>query len=77
MITRDPNDGIRTGKYLKCDVDEVVWGNEKILRSQKPRLFQRSDIINNLYEKIYKVNKEEYLAHYFLFILVINMIYLS
>ncbi|MDF1867761.1 MAG: N-acetylmuramoyl-L-alanine amidase [Saprospiraceae bacterium] len=51
MITRDPDDGIRDGKYLKCDTDELVWGNKKILRSQKPRLFQRSDAINTLYEK--------------------------
>ncbi len=51
MITRDPNDGIRDEEYLDCDYDEVVWGNEAILRSQKPRLFQRSDVINELYEK--------------------------
>lgn len=51
MITRDPDDGIRDDKYLKCDTDELIWGNSKILRSQKPRLFQRSDAINELYEK--------------------------
>ncbi len=51
MIVRDPNDGIRDNKYLKCDYDEVVWGNEKIYRQQKPRLFQRSNAINALYEK--------------------------
>ncbi|MBI1223728.1 MAG: N-acetylmuramoyl-L-alanine amidase [Bacteroidetes bacterium] len=51
MITRDRNDGIRDGQYLVCDNDEVVWGNESIFRGQKPRLFQRSDVINNLYEK--------------------------
>ncbi|RMG79860.1 MAG: N-acetylmuramoyl-L-alanine amidase [Bacteroidetes bacterium] len=51
MITRDPDDGIRDEKYLSCDTDELVWGNEKILVSQKPRLFQRSDVINTLYEK--------------------------
>ncbi len=50
MIIRD-TDGIRDGKYLKCDTDEVVWGGAKVLRSQKPRLFQRSDKINELYEK--------------------------
>jgi len=50
MIIRD-NDGIRDGKYLKCDTDEVVWGGAKLPRSQKPRLFQRSNKINELYEK--------------------------
>jgi N-acetylmuramoyl-L-alanine amidase len=51
MITRDPNDGIRDDEYLDCDTDEVVWGNEAIPRSHKPRLFQRSDVINELYDK--------------------------
>ncbi len=51
MITRDRNDGIRDAQYLVCDKDEVVWGNESIFRGQKPRLFQRSDVINELYEK--------------------------
>jgi N-acetylmuramoyl-L-alanine amidase len=51
MIVRDPNDGIRDGKYLKCDQDELVWGNQPIPRSQKIRLKQRSDIINDLYKK--------------------------
>ncbi len=51
MITRDPNDGIRAEMYLDCDKDEVVWGNQKIYRSQKARLTQRTDVINDLYEK--------------------------
>ncbi|TAK47366.1 MAG: N-acetylmuramoyl-L-alanine amidase [Saprospiraceae bacterium] len=51
MITRDPDDGIRDDKYLKCDSDEVVWGNKPIKVRQKPRLFQRSDVINELYDK--------------------------
>jgi N-acetylmuramoyl-L-alanine amidase len=51
MITRDPNDGIRDEKYLKCDIDETLWGGVKMNRSQKVRLTQRSDIINDLYEK--------------------------
>ncbi|MBI5917499.1 MAG: N-acetylmuramoyl-L-alanine amidase [Bacteroidetes bacterium] len=51
MITRDQNDGIRDEQYLKCDSDEVVWGNERIFRGQKSRLFQRSDAINELYDK--------------------------
>lgn len=51
MITRDPNDGIRDEEYLKCDSDELTWGNLKVPAPQKPRLFQRSDAINELYEK--------------------------
>lgn len=51
MITRDRNDGIRDDQYLVCDNDEVVWGNEAIFRGQKTRLFQRSDVINTLYDK--------------------------
>ena len=51
MIVRDENDGIREGLYLKCDEDEIVWGGNIIPRQQKARLFQRSDIINALYEK--------------------------
>ncbi len=51
MINRDENDGIRTGKILKCDTDEVLWGGVKMVRHQKTRLFQRSDIVNELFEK--------------------------
>jgi N-acetylmuramoyl-L-alanine amidase len=48
MIVRDPNDGIRDGVYLRCDQDEVVWGNKAIPRNQKERLGQRTDLINRL-----------------------------
>ena len=51
MINRDPNDGIRSGERLACDNDEVLWGNVRMVRQQKPRLFQRSDIINDLYDR--------------------------
>lgn len=51
MIVRDPDDGIRSGHYLKPDKDEVVWGDLPIPRSQSERLTQRSDIINALYQK--------------------------
>lgn len=51
MIVRDPNDGIRDTEILKCDTDERIWGGARIMRSQKPRLFQRSNAINKLYEK--------------------------
>lgn len=59
MITRDRNDGIRDDQYLVCDNDEVVWGNEAIHRGQRPRLFQRSDVINQLYEKHKKQGVKE------------------
>jgi len=55
MITRDVNDGIRSGKIFKHDADEIVWGNYKIPFSQKARLFQRSDIVNELYDRNLKI----------------------
>ena len=51
MINRDPDDGIREDKYLKCDNDEVLWGNIKMMRQQKARLFQRSNAVNELFQK--------------------------
>jgi N-acetylmuramoyl-L-alanine amidase len=51
MINRDPDDGIREEKFLSCDNDEVLWGGLKMMRQQKARLFQRSNTVNDLYEK--------------------------
>jgi len=51
MIVRDNSDGIRDEEFLDCDYDEVVWGDKAIPRDQKLRLHQRSDAINELYEK--------------------------
>jgi N-acetylmuramoyl-L-alanine amidase len=51
MIVRDPDDGIRDGHILPCDYDEYCWGNFKIPRSQKSRLYQRSDAVNELFER--------------------------
>lgn len=62
MITRDPDDGLRSGEYLDCDTDEYCWGDYKIPRSQKTRLFQRSDAINTLYEKHRKVGIKDQIA---------------
>ena len=59
MITRDPDDGIRDEEYLKCDSDEVTWGNLTVPAPQKPRLFQRSDVINELYDKHEKQGVKE------------------
>ena len=62
MITRDPDDGLRSGEYLDCDRDEYCWGDYKIPRSQKTRLFQRSDAINTLYDKHRKQGIKDQLA---------------
>ncbi len=51
MINRDPDDGIRNDKFLECDTDEVIWGDIRQSSSQKVRLTQRSNVINELYEK--------------------------
>ncbi len=51
MITRDENDGIREGKILPCDKDETAWRNQNIFSRQKPRLLQRSSMVNQLYER--------------------------
>ncbi len=59
MITRDPNDGIRDIEYLDCDNDEVTWGNLVVPSPQKPRLFQRSDAINELFDKHQKQGVKE------------------
>jgi N-acetylmuramoyl-L-alanine amidase len=55
MIVRDPDDGIRQGNLLKCDKDELIWGDAKIAESQIPRLRQRTEIINALYAQNRKI----------------------
>lgn len=49
VIVRDANDGIRDVQFLKPDMDERCWPNDVIPVSQKPRLNQRSNAINQLY----------------------------
>lgn len=51
LITRDPDDGIREGKYLPSDQDEYCWGNLKMPWNQKRRLTQRSNAVNELVKK--------------------------
>ncbi len=51
MINRDPDDGIRSGTELPCDYDEVLWGDIQMMQETKPRLEQRSNVVNELYEK--------------------------
>lgn len=60
MIIQDPKDGIRDGKYLRCDYDEKCGPTQKIPRNQKRRLKQRAARINHLYAK-YK--KQGYKTH--------------
>lgn len=54
MIVRDPNDGIRDDAFLKCDKDEVVWGDKEIPLDQKERLGQRTELINQLTQRYLK-----------------------
>lgn len=54
IITRDPNDGIRDGEFLLCDKDEKTFVNQTVPAPQKERLFQRSDAINEIYDKYAK-----------------------
>lgn len=51
IITRDPDDGIRDEKYLKCDKDEYCWGDEKMPVNQIRRLKQRVNAINEISKK--------------------------
>ncbi len=54
VIIRDPNDGIREDKYLKCDKDEKSFNGKVLPRKQIVRLKQRCDDINRLYLKYKK-----------------------
>ncbi len=51
MMTRDPDDGIRSEAFLPNDCDEYCWNTDDMPTDQKKRLFQRSDMVNKLYEK--------------------------
>jgi len=51
IITRDPNDGIRDDAYLRCDKDERCYPEKVIPLNQKERLGQRTDVINELFQK--------------------------
>ena len=50
VITRD-NDGIRDEEYLDPDKDETVWFDQTIPLNHVRRLRQRSEKVNELYEK--------------------------
>lgn len=51
IIVRDEDDGIRETDICDCDFDEKLWGDQTIPASQKPRLFQRSNLLNQLFEQ--------------------------
>jgi len=51
VIVRDNNDGIRDQEYLGHDKDEVVWYNQRIPINQTKRLRQRTNVVNDLYDK--------------------------
>lgn len=48
LIIQDKNDGIRDESILKVDYDEINYPNQKIPRSQKLRLRQRTASVNKL-----------------------------
>ena len=49
MIIQDPDDGIRDSNILELDRDELCYPNLPIPYSQKDRLRQRTQAVNNLY----------------------------
>lgn len=51
IIIQDPNDGIRDESILEIDYNEVNYPNEKINKSQKLRLKQRTQTVNTLFLK--------------------------
>lgn len=51
LIIRDENDGIRDGRKLSLDTDEVTYPNKQIPLNQLARLKQRVKAVNNLYKQ--------------------------
>ncbi|WP_370592790.1 N-acetylmuramoyl-L-alanine amidase [Roseivirga sp. E12] len=51
LIIQDKNDGIRDENILKVDYDEVNYPDQKIPRSQKLRLRQRTASVNKLFKQ--------------------------
>ena len=63
LIIQDPNDGIRDGSILKVDYDEVNYPNQKIPRSQKLRLRQRTASVNKLFKQQGKAYQRLIVTH--------------
>jgi N-acetylmuramoyl-L-alanine amidase len=48
LVVQDPNDGIRSERYLKCDKDERTLDNKQMPINQRLRLQQRVHLVNNM-----------------------------
>ncbi len=51
LIVRDENDGIRDDRILEIDHDEVVYPDKVIPLNHVQRLKQRTEVVNQLYQK--------------------------
>lgn len=51
LIIKDENDGIRDGRKLELDTDEVTYPNKEIPLNQLARLKQRVKAVNELYKQ--------------------------
>lgn len=60
VIVQDPNDGIRSGKYLKGDQDERYLGGTAISSDPVQRLRMRASIINSLYRQDKKSTRQQF-----------------
>ncbi|MFY0592164.1 MAG: N-acetylmuramoyl-L-alanine amidase [Roseivirga sp.] len=63
LIIKDENDGIRDQSILKVDYDEVNYPNQKIPRSQKLRLRQRTASVNKLFKQKGKAYQRLIVTH--------------
>ncbi len=63
LIIQDKNDGIRDESILKVDYDEVNYPNQKIPRSQKLRLRQRTASVNKLFKQHGKAYQRLIVTH--------------
>lgn len=63
LIIQDKNDGIRDESILKVDYDEVNYPNQKIPRSQKLRLRQRTASVNKLFKQNGKAYQRLIVTH--------------
>lgn len=63
LIIQDKNDGIRDESILKVDYDEVNYPNQKIPRSQKLRLRQRTTSVNKLFKENGKAYQRLIVTH--------------
>ncbi len=63
LIIQDKNDGIRDESILKVDYDEINYPNQKIPRSQKLRLRQRTASVNKLFKQNGKAYQRLVVTH--------------